>query len=975
MGSTQFLPRLAEVVDRRIGWSRLPWPLGAVVLIGLRARLRTLNLYDTGRGTADHPDPSPLEPDTYLARTTGGTCNDLGDRLMGSTGSRFGRNVSPELTRPEDPKRLLSPSPRLVSRRLLTRDEFVPATSLNLLAAAWIQFEVHDWFSHGTADTAWEIPLEPDDPWPTRPMTIDRTAPDPSPDTGQPPTFTTRETHWWDGSQLYGDTAAFDHGLRAGHGGLLRIDDVGLYPADLQGDLDPQGPSANFWVGLGLLHALFLREHNAICVELARNHPELSDQELYDTARLVNTALMAKIHTVDWTPAIIAHPTTQFAMRTNWFGVLGQQFDEQFGQLTRNSLLQGIPGSDTDHHGVPFSLTEEFVAVYRMHPLMPDGLEVRTLRDDAVAAEHPLHELTEPHVRTRLAEAELDDLFYSFGTAHPGALTLHNFPRFLQELTRPGLPNVDLAAADILRTRERGVLRYNDFRRMFRLTPAASFEELTDNAVWAEELRQVYGDVERVDLMVGMYAEPKPRGFGFSDTAFRVFILMASRRLESDRFLTTDFRPEVYTETGMSWVHDNTMRTVLLRHFPALQPCLAGVANPFAPWTRTTPQPSSPITPRPSTQRRYSPPPGAGPTYLPYSDALEQPGPDEDRRIEATVKVLHDNNVWAARKYHHAVRDAHAKGHAVLRGQFTIHPDLPAELRQGLFGSVATYPAIARISTTSGVLRSDQVRGVHGLAIKLLGVEGPRCLPDDDTTTQDLLLVTHREFPFADVKAYFHSGMPTAWVLARLPDKVLNTVITTLAAVAPVTKRFGMELPIAVRVFIEPNTDIVGQTFYSAAPIRWGDYVAKFEIVPVSPSAKARAGRPLPPAAGPEAYRDQLHDFYATQGAEYELRAQLCTDLVRMPIEDATVEWPEAVSPYVAVATLAFPPQDPCDPGRLEYGDEVLSFNSWRGLDAHRPLGPINRLKYRVYEASSDFRHGYNHVPRREPATEGELPT
>ena len=118
---------------------------------------------------------------------------------------------------------------------------------------------------------------------------------------------------------------------------------------------------------------------------------------------------------------------------------------------------------------------------------------------------------------------------------HPGAITLHNYPRFLQDFHRPGGDQIDLAAIDILRLRERGVPRYNDFRRLFHLKPAASFDELTDNPVWARELERVYGDVERVDVMIGMYAEPKPKGFGFSDTAFRVFILMASRRIESDR--------------------------------------------------------------------------------------------------------------------------------------------------------------------------------------------------------------------------------------------------------------------------------------------------------------------------------------------------------------------------------------------------------------------------------------------------------
>src|SRR5207244_3621534 len=128
-----------------------------------------------------------------------------------------------------------------------------------------------------------------------------------------------------------------------------------------------------------LLHSLFTREHNAICDHIRSKHPKLSDDELYDRARLVNAALMAKIHTVDWTPAIIAHPTTVLALRANWWGLEGKWLDEHLGRVTSNEVLRGIPGSPTDHHGVPYSLTEEFVAVYRMHPLIPDEFSLRSL--------------------------------------------------------------------------------------------------------------------------------------------------------------------------------------------------------------------------------------------------------------------------------------------------------------------------------------------------------------------------------------------------------------------------------------------------------------------------------------------------------------------------------------------------------------------------------------------------------------------
>jgi hypothetical protein len=577
----------AEAVDRRIGWDRLPLPLGLVTLIGLRDRLRAENLHDTGRGPLDRPPVS--EHERYLtARTLDGTFNDLDDPLMGSLGSRFGRNVPLEATVREPDDALLEPNPRLVSRQLLTRERFQPATTLNLLAGAWIQFEVHDWFSHGKnePENPWRIQLEDDDPWPDRPMAIPRTRPDPSGDPDGPPTFVTDDTHWWDGSQIYGRDPAFAEGLRSGEHGKLRVDEHGLPPRDLEAHVDLTGVAGNFWVGLALLHSLFTREHNAICDHLRSHHPELSDDELYDRARLVNAALMAKIHTVDWTPAIIAHPTTVLALRANWWGLEGKWLDAHLGRIGSNEVLRGIPGSPTDHHGVPYALTEEFVAVYRMHPLIPDDFSLRSLASDDVLQERTLPELGALHVRERLDEVSLGDLLYSFGTSHPGAIALHNYPRFLQRFDRPDGTTIDLAATDVLRVRERGVPRYNEFRRLFHLKPFETFEEMTESREDAEALRRIYGDVERVDTMIGMYAERKPRGFGFSDTAFRVFILMASRRLKSDRFFTRDYRPEVYTQAGIDWVEGNSMRSLLLRHHPELEPSLQGVANPFAPWRR-----------------------------------------------------------------------------------------------------------------------------------------------------------------------------------------------------------------------------------------------------------------------------------------------------------------------------------------------------------------------------------------------------
>jgi len=587
---TRALIAVTSFLDRTIGWDKLPKWAGLFVLAGIRERLRAENLDDTGRGPSP-PTPltSPTDPTRFDRRTIDGTYNDKGDALMGSLGSRFGRNIPLDKAYPDPPERLLSPNVRTVSRRLLTRDTFQPASTLNLLAGAWIQFEVHDWFSHGknVPDDPWVIPVTDDDPWPQHPMQIQRTRPDQSSAPGMPPAFVTADTHWWDASQIYGDDLAFAAAIRSGETGKLRIDESGIFPSEIDAHLDLSGVAGNFWVGLALLHSLFMREHNSICDRLIAEYPSMSDEDVFAKARLINAALIAKIHTVDWTPAIIAHPTSVYALPANWWGVLGERFDRRWGRLTKWDLLRGIPGSPTNHHGVPFSLTEEFVAVYRMHPLIPDDFTFRSLENDAVLNQLTLEDLGALKVRRLLGEYAMTDLFYSFGRMNPGAITLHNYPRMLQHFNRPDGTLIDLAAIDILRSRERGVPRYNEFRRLFHLKAPRTFDELTHNPQWARELEEVYeGDIEKVDLTIGMYAEPLPRGFGFSDTAFRVFILMASRRLKSDRFFTVDYRPEVYTQAGIDWVERNSMRSVLLRHFPRLAPALDGVANPFAPWTQ-----------------------------------------------------------------------------------------------------------------------------------------------------------------------------------------------------------------------------------------------------------------------------------------------------------------------------------------------------------------------------------------------------
>jgi Animal haem peroxidase len=271
-------------------------------------------------------------------------------------------------------------------------------------------------------------------------------------------------------------------------------------------------------------------------------------------------------------------------MHAQWSGVTSRVMRVLLGE--NHELVHSIVGSSADQHSAPYAMTEEFTAVYRMHPLLPDELRMHSL-DNASTTLFKLSELQGPETRTVMRRHKFADMLYSFGIANPGKLCLHNYPGFLREFTKTGQPLLDVAAIDILRDRERGVPRYNRFRELMGKKRVATFDKLTSDPKTAAKICKIYqGNIDRVDLLVGLLAEDPPPGFGFSDTAFRVFILMASRRLKSDRFFTDDFRPEIYTEFGMDWIRSNSMKSVLLRHVPELGAALEGVKNSFAPWKR-----------------------------------------------------------------------------------------------------------------------------------------------------------------------------------------------------------------------------------------------------------------------------------------------------------------------------------------------------------------------------------------------------
>ena len=586
-----------RAVNRYLPWYRLPVRLGLLNLETLRHVLRSRNLFDSEVREAP-PQARPVPPvppgeDVRVRRTFDGTSNDLSAPEMGSVGSAFGRNLRPDLR----PDLFDVPSPIAVSQQLLYRDTFRPARSLNLLAAAWIQFQVHDWVNHrryplGQDDV--RVPLPPGMTWRNTPdgpveheMRIAGNIPFGGPGSNpMSPVFPNATTPWWDASELYGADLAKSNQLR--QGAKIRLTQDRYLPEDVSGQ-EITGFNESWWLGLSILHTLFAREHNVLCDELRIHYRHWSDERVYQTARLIVSALIAKIHTIEWTPAILGTEVIDIGMNMNWTGPPAHDWLTRLGiWLIDNHASVGIPKTMPDHNGVPYSLTEDFVTVYRMHPLLPDEYRFVDHQTGADVGSRGFLDIQGTLTDGELRKFGLENTLYSFGLSYPGAIALHNYPRSLQKFERNG-ELIDLSVVDLVRTRRRGVPRYNDFRAGLHMPRIKHWEDLCDDQESVRRMKELYRSVDEVDTMVGLFAETPPPGFGFSDTAFRIFLLMASRRLQSDRFLTVDFRPEIYSPFGMDWIASNGMTSVILRHCPDLAGLLPRTTSAFAPWRPVAP--------------------------------------------------------------------------------------------------------------------------------------------------------------------------------------------------------------------------------------------------------------------------------------------------------------------------------------------------------------------------------------------------
>jgi hypothetical protein len=562
-------------------------------------------------------------------RDLNGFCNDIYNPLMGSTNQPLARNVQFEAVTftdleeqkqsPETRNRhghrlsLLEPNPQLISRTLFSRDQrqavncheghgskterstcpYEKANTFNVLAAFWIQFMTHDWFSHArdgrnantmmsmgcTEQLKERIKCRPEDR--IGEALIDRTDPGTF-DNGQSLKKAQRRTlnrvtAWWDASQIYGydetsrkrvkkdpdDPAKLlmrplgqppeDEKQRAGwkEGYLPLLDETDrnhMHPL-WEGQEATAFPD-NWSIGLSFYHNVFAREHNTFVDYFRSQDPkedsglrrpdqptqvvtfaEVTAPELFEIARLVVSAEIAKIHTIEWTTQLLYDEALYKGMNANWSGlfenysIVGSAVETVMNRMKQSgdvpdanlkySAFAGGPGifgmrneirdcwhvffcpntytfpepdhinGGTHHFGSPFNFPEEFITVYRLHPLVPDLIEYRQFdQPDHIRTTLPVVETFRKRATTAMHDKGLANLALSMGRQRLGRLTLLNHPQFLQNLHIDEAGHqIDVAALDIIRDRERGVPRFNEFRRQYGLRTLTSFDDFLDEGL------------------------------------------------------------------------------------------------------------------------------------------------------------------------------------------------------------------------------------------------------------------------------------------------------------------------------------------------------------------------------------------------------------------------------------------------------------------------------------------------------------
>lgn len=349
-----------------------------------------------------------------------------------------------------------------------------------------------------------------------------------------------------------------------------------------------------------------------------------------------------------------------------------------------------------------------------------------------------------------------------------------------------------------------------------------------------------------------------------------------------------------------------------------------------------------------------------------FEPSFEQVPDDEAQTSAELVEAMHSILEKTLADYGHAVRSVHAKAHGVLTGTLTVPDTLSVALAQGAFARPGTFPIVMRLSTNPGDILDDKVSTPRGMAIKVLGVQGERLPGSDGDTTQDFVLQNAKAFTAATPAAF----LKTLKLLAKTTDKVprlKKAMSATLRGVEAAVEAVGGQSATLKSLGGHPLTHPLGETFYTVVPLLYGPYYAKLRVQPVSRALRDLTDQAVDLDGKPDGLREAVQAFFAEHDATWEIGIQLATDREKMPIEDASVVWPEQDSPYIAVAQIHVPRQPSWTAERITKVDEGMVFSPWHGLAAHRPLGGVMRVRRPAYEHSAEFRGRHRGCPIHEP--------
>lgn len=357
---------------------------------------------------------------------------------------------------------------------------------------------------------------------------------------------------------------------------------------------------------------------------------------------------------------------------------------------------------------------------------------------------------------------------------------------------------------------------------------------------------------------------------------------------------------------------------------------------------------------------------------IPFDPSFEYIDEYESHTIQKLLETLQSISHITSTDYDHAVRSVHAKCHGILRGKIIVKESLPPELKQGLFKESKTYPVVIRFSTSPGDILADSVSTPRGMAIKILNVEDERVDSSNSDSTQDFLCVNGPAFIKPDAISFLSSLI----LLAKTTDKAegLKKVLSSaLQGTEKLIETFGGESPTIKSMGGHPETNILGETFFSQVPILYGQYMAKVSIEPATQELIALKNSELSLDDNPDGIREAVSDFFNNNSARWDLKIQLCRNLETMPIEDASVIWPEEESPYITVASIEIDPQTSWDDITYPLIEDKLAFSPWNCIKEHRPLGSIMRARRLTYQQSKVYRKQFNGCPLQEISSINDL--